>query len=414
MTGEKISVEKFNKLCREVVLRRNPHMKPPARRGIRAKGGEGILLIDNGGDGYLYRFLWDREVHDLKTGIDDFFKTIERVSRLYPLKKKVLMTRFKESNIVSILEMNGILDSVRNNCIEITGIEKLLEELALSFGITSNDLTEEDLDLFLDRVEKVKRMELFARYQERNMEDELAEQKAGSKSDELKPPPLLLLKENSSFSPETIRRIKESYLDGKSLPIEGEFDDLVVLMADMCSFTTFMRNSRDFLLIKEMMQLFYRRMRQEIFKHHGILDKFIGDGLLAIFGYPFKEGDYWIDASNCALDMVNVGKEIGNLWQEKIDVMVEDIGLRVGLSLGRLLIVWGEEGEGELIILGDPINLASRLQMAAKPNQILVSNKLSGYLKGNYILRRNVMEAKGIGDVVAWELCGKRGEGETK
>src|SRR4051812_726448 len=143
------------------------------------------------------------------------------------------------------------------------------------------------------------------------------------------------------------------------LPV-GEKKAVVVLSADFCSFSAFVHASgSNSALISSVMGRFYRESRAAIYEHQGILDKFIGDGILC-YWFDVKKPDM-IEA--CVARLVGIALNIAEEWQDQIDLSVVPKGLRAGAAVGDVLFI--EERADAIHAVGESINLAARLQSAA-------------------------------------------------
>jgi adenylate cyclase len=106
-----------------------------------------------------------------------------------------------------------------------------------------------------------------------------------------------------------------------------------------------------------------------IFKHNGTLDKHIGDGIMGIFGAPISHNGDAKRAVLCALEMRNKIAEINT------EISASNIRIPVGfgISTGESMVgIFGSAIRKEYTAMGNPVNLAARLERIAKENQILI------------------------------------------
>ncbi|HZQ91685.1 MAG TPA: adenylate/guanylate cyclase domain-containing protein [Terriglobales bacterium] len=143
----------------------------------------------------------------------------------------------------------------------------------------------------------------------------------------------------------------------------GEKRDLTILFSDVRNFTTLTEASDPLQLISQLND-YLNAMTDVIFKYHGVVDKFIGDGILAHWG-AFNPGQNHAElAARAALEMFERLAELNIRWKEQ-GLPQLDIG--VGINTGE--VVFGNVGAGkkiEFTVIGDPVNLAARLESLNK------------------------------------------------
>ncbi|RFU69539.1 adenylate/guanylate cyclase domain-containing protein [Peribacillus saganii] len=149
---------------------------------------------------------------------------------------------------------------------------------------------------------------------------------------------------------------------------------------------------------------------QAIFKYEGTIDKFIGDGIMAIFGAPIEYEDHAIRAANAALFMK---KEADRLAQQINDKYQSSVAFGIGLNTGPAVI--GNIGSSERMdytAIGDTVNLAARLESNAKPNQILMSENTYQIIQQHFVCTPlQPIKVKGKAEpVVVYELEAERVE----
>ncbi len=106
-----------------------------------------------------------------------------------------------------------------------------------------------------------------------------------------------------------------------------------------------------------------------IFKHNGTLDKHIGDGIMGIFGAPITQNSDAKRAVQCAIEMRNKIAEINT----EISVRNMKIPVAFGISTGESMVgIFGSAIRKEYTAMGNPVNLAARLERIAKEKQILI------------------------------------------
>ncbi|MDE2992372.1 MAG: adenylate/guanylate cyclase domain-containing protein [Chloroflexota bacterium] len=168
------------------------------------------------------------------------------------------------------------------------------------------------------------------------------------------------------FSPQVVDKLvsdPESFAEQRS-----ERLDVSVLFSDIRGFTTLSeRLEAD--EVAAMMSVHLNAMAEVVFKYGGIVDKYIGDAVMAVFGSPFPQGDHPQRAVAAALEMLAVQRKLGEQWGERAD---SPLAIGVGVNTGEAVAGSIGGARREFTHLGDTVNLASRLKDVAKPWQVLI------------------------------------------
>lgn len=152
-----------------------------------------------------------------------------------------------------------------------------------------------------------------------------------------------------------------------------------VLFADVAGFTSIAERLGEEAAF-DMIQTLSSAMQQAIHHHSGTIAEFRGDGVMAMFGVTTALEDGPLRACRAALD---IQASIRATSAEMISRYGEAPQVRIGLHFGPLVL--GDVGDAEnahVTIIGDTANVASRLETAAKPGQILISDDLMGLVDG--------------------------------
>ena len=136
-----------------------------------------------------------------------------------------------------------------------------------------------------------------------------------------------------------------------------------VLFCDLVGFTA-RSDQADPEDVAALLRLFHQRLRDEVERFGGTLDKFIGDGVMAVFGAPVAHEDDPERAVRCALGMLAAIEELN---QEA----GLDLAVRIGITTGKALVRQGPARQTEGVV-GDVVNTAARLETAAPADGILV------------------------------------------
>ena len=148
--------------------------------------------------------------------------------------------------------------------------------------------------------------------------------------------------------------------------------DVAVLFADIKDFTTLAEQLGPQATM-EFLRRFHGQMAETIFDHHGTLDKFIGDGLMATFGTPRTLEDDASRAINCALAMIEASAFVDGFPAPN------NLKIGIGIHYGSVTIGdIGGAGRFEFAVIGDAVNVASRVERLTRKydTSLLISGDL--------------------------------------
>lgn len=150
-------------------------------------------------------------------------------------------------------------------------------------------------------------------------------------------------------------------------------------------------------LIVEFLREYFSEAAMIIQKHKGVLDKFMGDGIMAFFGYKDTDANDngrkgAISAVKAAIELRNFFDEMKlewiNLWITKTDQQVISTDLRCGMNTGNVLVgLILTDVRDQFTTIGSNVNLASRLESVANKDQIIVSPSTKIRIKDQFSLR---------------------------
>src|SRR6185312_5356924 len=192
-----------------------------------------------------------------------------------------------------------------------------------------------------------------------------------------------------------------------SLPSDGRKNaarrKVTVLFSDVRRFTTFAASippEEAVATLNEIFECVVAAVRQE----GGILNKFMGDGVLALFGAPLDMADQEQSAARAALAAMAAVESLARARRER-----GLAPLRVGIAVNTGEVVAGCLGASnrtEYSVIGHAVNLAARLNGAAKPGQILLGPETASALRGRFRCRElEPMRLAGVAEPVgAWQL----------
>lgn len=155
---------------------------------------------------------------------------------------------------------------------------------------------------------------------------------------------------------------------GQKDPLEATLrDDVTVLFSDVRGFTGLTERLPP-LELSSLLRDYFREMTGALFDEGGTLDKFIGDGLMAIFGAPVPQPDGAVRAVRCAWDMLQRVEALNARMPAD-----RHIAIRIGINTGWVVAGnLGTEERLEFTVLGDTVNVASRLESIARPGGVCV------------------------------------------
>jgi|GEM_PF-70284 len=158
-----------------------------------------------------------------------------------------------------------------------------------------------------------------------------------------------------------------------SFKLGGANQTITVLFADIRGFTAFAENQNPEKVVG-ILNRYFSAMSEIIFDNHGTLDKYIGDGLMALFGAPTATAD---DPQNAVKAAVAMQRKAAELQVEFAREGFGDFAIGVGLHTGEATIGFiGSEKRSEYTAIGDTVNLAARLESEARPESIAGRGKI--------------------------------------
>ncbi len=205
---------------------------------------------------------------------------------------------------------------------------------------------------------------------------------------------------------EVIDRIIHGQEAGKAV-IE-ELKTVTLLNIDIRNFSTHARRVGPRRTVA-MLNLFFTAMGDIVFKHHGVVDKYLGDGFLAVFGAPASGAEDADHAVAAALEMRGALAPVNRRLREEMGLVVE-----TGISLHTGEVLAGNIGfdkKMDYTVIGEAVNTVFRLQVLSRgyPNGVLVSkNTLDAVSPGLRVQAVPVPEAPSgdLAGVMVFELLG--------
>ena len=190
--------------------------------------------------------------------------------------------------------------------------------------------------------------------------------------------------------------MKRVIMNIDNLGLGGKKAVVTVLFADIRGFTS-MSETMPAQHVSEILNEYFTEMEPIISKYNGIINKFIGDAVMAIFGEPIQDKNHAANAVRCGYEMLLKVKELQKKWAEEGKPKIE---IGIGINTGEVFVGnIGSVNRMEYTVIGDTVNLASRLESYNKvyKTKMLISSS-------TYEETKNFIDVIRISDV---EIRGK-------
>jgi adenylate cyclase len=204
----------------------------------------------------------------------------------------------------------------------------------------------------------------------------------------------------SRFLPEYV--VKQMLENPDSFKLGGVSQTITILFADIRGFTRISEHAPPEKIVN-LLNRYFSAMTDIIFAHGGTLDKYLGDGLMALFGAPTATPD---DASNALNAAVAMQRRLLGINRELRDEGFAEIGVGMGLHTGEVVVGYiGSDRRSEYTAIGDAVNTSSRLESNAQGGEILISDATAKAAHSRYKLkpREAIMVKNRQQPVMLWE-----------
>ena len=174
--------------------------------------------------------------------------------------------------------------------------------------------------------------------------------------------------------------VDELLLNEDSLELGGVEQEVCVLFSDIRGFTS-MSERMEPSKVVTLLNSFFDKMIDVVFKYNGTLDKIIGDELMVLYGAPLKKSDDILNAVKTAKEMFTT---LDKFNIKMIEEGYPKLNIGIGINYGKVICGnIGSEQQMNYTVIGDTVNLASRLCSAAKPGEIIISDSVYKNLDDN-------------------------------
>jgi adenylate cyclase len=190
--------------------------------------------------------------------------------------------------------------------------------------------------------------------------------------------------------------------------VSAELAEVCVLFSDVRDFTTLSENMPP-AVVTTVLQRYFDRMVQAVHRYDGTVDKFIGDGMMVLFGAPEKSGDPCGDAVQCALSMMS---ELDRLNVEFEREGLPTLTIGIGVNYGTVTV--GNIGSSErhnYSAIGDAVNVAARVEGLTKDlgRKIVITEAVVDRVEGRFQFDPlGTHKVKGHSPVKVWGISTAR------
>ena len=200
----------------------------------------------------------------------------------------------------------------------------------------------------------------------------------------------------STFKKYVSKQIVDQLLENDDmLNLGGQEQEATILFSDIRGFTSMSETMAPNEVV-ETLNEYFNLMIEIIFKYNGTLDKIIGDALMVIYGAPNSTDQ---DTENAVLTAIEMQEKLIEFNQQRIIHSKMPITIGIGINRGRVISGnIGSRQQMNFTVIGDSVNLASRLCSAAKSDEIIVSDTVWKHVKTNKLLKSkklNSIKVKG-------------------
>ena len=209
--------------------------------------------------------------------------------------------------------------------------------------------------------------------------------------------------------------VNEMLRNPDKLKLGGEKKELSVLFSDIRGFTTLAEDMEPETLVS-LLNEYLTEMTEVVFEFDGLLDKYIGDAIMAVWGAPLEQADHPLRACRTALKMLDRLTKMQQKWEAEGTPRL-DIG--IGLNTGTMVVGnMGSDRRFDYTVMGDSVNLASRLEGINKEygTQVMISEFTYERVKVDFFCRElDAVRVKGKErPVKIFELVALRSEEDPR
>ncbi|RPI28336.1 MAG: FHA domain-containing protein [Acidobacteria bacterium] len=181
------------------------------------------------------------------------------------------------------------------------------------------------------------------------------------------------------FMPQHV--VEEILANPDALTLGGSNRTIAVLFSDIRGFTSLAEKLPPETVVR-ILNEFFSEMTPILFEHQGLLDKYMGDNVMALFGVPYESEDA---AANAVATAIAMQRRLQELSAELKEETLADISVGIGINYGTGTVGYiGSKERTDYTAVGDVVNLAARLEKQAKPGQIIISDSVKQALGNRF------------------------------
>ncbi len=178
--------------------------------------------------------------------------------------------------------------------------------------------------------------------------------------------------------------VDEILANPNTLNLGGTNTNVTMLFSDVRGFTT-MSEKLVPQVVVQILNEYFADMTPIVFEHQGMLDKYMGDGLMALFGVPYEREDAAVNAVSAAIAMQ---RRMESVNRDLRAIELSEIAIGIGINTGPVTVGYiGSEERTDYTAIGDAVNLAARLEKQALGEQIIISRSTYDELGGRFPVR---------------------------
>ena len=181
----------------------------------------------------------------------------------------------------------------------------------------------------------------------------------------------------TAFARYVSKQVMDNIIDTGRLPtLHGDRRKITALFSDIRGFTTMTETMKPEAVV-DILNEYFKCMVDVVFRNQGTLDKFIGDGLMVVFGAPAADPLQEEHAVRTAIEMQQELRQLSRKWEDERKPPVQiGIGINTGFAIVGSV---GSEVRMEYTAIGDTVNTAARLESATKDHGVNILISASTY-----------------------------------